>query len=509
VGGHSEHHEVKSTSMRRWLTRVFYGDHRKPPSTEALSGALGVLESQAIYDGPEHPVHVRCAELNGSLYLDLCDEDWRVVEIDATGWRIITNPPVRLRRPAGLRSLPEPRRGGSIDLLGNHVTVKGDDLVLLVMWFVAALRASGPYPILALTGEQGSANSTLARLARMLVDPHVSPLRSEPREARDLMISAVNSWVVAIDNISSIPSWLSDGLCRLATGGGYATRTLYSNEEETFLDAQRPVILNGIVDYVSRGDLIDRCLFLHLPTIPEPQRKAEREFWRTFEADSPLILGALLDATAGALRCLPQVRPASLPRMADFAIWGQAACQGLGRDADAFLNAYSGNRRDAHESILEDSPVASAIRRFVEQSPSWSGTATELLGELAAVAGEKVVATPRWPKTGRKLSGDLRRLAPTLRMVGVCVEFPNRKNTGRLLTVSLLEKVGNQPSPPSPPSPASKSPHQSGDGMQTRPSPTVTIPSPIPPGKTQGRDGGDGSDGRIPTLSGDLDDPPF
>jgi hypothetical protein len=503
INGHSEHHDIKSTGVRRWLTRAHYLALGKPPSTEAMQGALGVLESQAIYDGPEHPVFVRCAERAGTLYLDLCDEGWRAVEIDAAGWRIVAGAPARFRRPNGLLALPQPLRGGSLDLLRRHVTVRDDDFLLLVMWLVAALRARGPYPVLTLTGEQGSAKSTLARLARMLIDPHVSPMRSEPREPRDLMISACNCWVVALDNISGIPPWLSDGLCRLATGGGYATRTLYSNEEETFLDAQRPVILNGIVDYVSRGDLFDRCLFLHLPTIPEPERKPEREFWAAFEADYPLILAALLDAVAGALRLLPTIRPARLPRMADFALWGQAVCQAVGWDANAFTAAYAANRRDAHETILDDCPVAGAVRQFiVEQSGAWSGTTTELLGELARRAGDKIVSTSRWPKSPRALTNTLRRLAPTLRAIGIEAVHA-RTRSGRQWT---LTEQGGSDAPPAPPAP--QQPDFQGqtvvqDNGQAPPvGSCATGAPPTSLGKILGRGTCGASGAGIPTLSG-------
>src|SRR5262249_23568830 len=194
----------------------------------------------------------------------------------------------------GWRRLPERARGGTIDRLGDFANVEAAELLLLIAWLAAALRPSGPYPVLVLIGEQGSAKSTLARLARLLLDPHVSPLRCEPKESRDLMVGAVNGWILALDNLSSIPSWLSEAVCRLSTGGGFATRTLYSNDEETFLDATRPVILTGITDFVNRGDLVDRCLFLHLAVIPEENRRTEEEFWAAVHATLPQLFGALL-----------------------------------------------------------------------------------------------------------------------------------------------------------------------------------------------------------------------
>src|SRR5262249_12138401 len=161
----------------------------------------------------------------------------------------------------------------------------------------------------------------------------------------DLMIAACNSWVVCLDNISFLWPWLSDAICRLSTGGGFATRTLYSNDEETYLDAMRPVILTGITDFVNRGDLIDRSLFLHLEVIAEENRRSERDFWESFEAEAPGLLGALLDAISGGLRRLPEVKLTALPRMADFGLFAEAVSRALGNPAEAFINAYKDNRK--------------------------------------------------------------------------------------------------------------------------------------------------------------------
>ena len=251
-----------------------------------------MLEARAQIDGPSEPVFVRVAEHDSRIYLDLGDDTWRSVEIGTDGWRIVDRPPVRVRRPAGIRPLPMPVKGGSIEKLKDFVNIDEGDFLLLIAFLAAAMRVSGPYPILVLTGEQGAAKSTLARIIRLLIDPHVMPLRSEPREPRDLVIGAINGWVLVMDNLSTVPAWLSDTLCRLSTGGGQANRTLYTNDEETFLDAQRPVVLTGIADFVNRGDLIDRCVFLHLPVIAEDKRQTEAMFKKAFNAAHAELFGA-------------------------------------------------------------------------------------------------------------------------------------------------------------------------------------------------------------------------
>ena len=120
------------------------------------------------------------------------------------------------------------------------------------------------------------------------------------------------------------PPWLSDALCRLASGGSFAVRRLYTDDEEVLFKAARPTLLNGIEDVIGRADLADRAIFLTLEPIGEEQRRSETELWREFELARPRILGALLDAVAHGLRAVGSVQLARLPRMADFALWATA-----------------------------------------------------------------------------------------------------------------------------------------------------------------------------------------
>jgi hypothetical protein len=367
AGDRVETWQLRTRGFRNWTRRLYYTAEGKAAGAQAVEDALGVLESKALFDGPELPVYVRAAEHEGRIYLDLADPEWRAVEVRPDGWHIITRPPVRFRRPKGMLPLPAPTGGGRLEDLRRFVNVADDaGWRLLAAWLLAALRPRGPYPVLVLSGQQGSAKSTAARVLRSLIDPNAAPLRSEPQEPRDLMIAANNGWLVALDNLSGLPGWLSDALCRLATGGGFSTRELYSDAEETIFDAMRPCLLTGIEDLATRGDLLERSILLSLPPILEHARRAERVFWRDFEAVRPRLLGALLDAVAGALRELPGVRLDRLPRMADFAEWAVAGERALGWPAGSFEAAYRANRQEANETALEASPLVPFVRRFVE-----------------------------------------------------------------------------------------------------------------------------------------------
>ena len=285
INGHRETWRLRRAGFRHWLTCRYFETTQGAPNAVALQTALNVIEAKARFDSPERVVHTRVGGLDGRIYLDLGDKSWRAVEIDATGWRVVDNPPVRFCRAKGMQALPVPVSGGSIETLRSFLNVRSDaDFVLVVAWALAVLRNRGPYPVLVLADEQGSAKSTFSGMLRALLDPNTAPLRALPREERDLFIAASNSHVLAFDNVSGIPPWLSDALCRLATGGGFALRQLYSDQDEMLFDATRPVILNGIEDIVTRPDLADRAMFLTLEPIPEERRRPEAELWPAFEA---------------------------------------------------------------------------------------------------------------------------------------------------------------------------------------------------------------------------------
>jgi hypothetical protein len=445
---HLETWPLKARGFRDWLMRRFYEVEKSVPSAQAVQDTLDVLRGKARFDGATQEVHTRIAEHGGAIYLDLCDEHWRAVSINSDGWEVINHSPVKFRRARGMLELPEPKRGGTVDKLREFVNASSDDWPLIVSWLVATYRPGRPFPVLALHGEQGSAKSTTARVLRSLIDPNKADLRSEPREERDLMIAAKNGWLIALDNLSRIQTWLSDGLCRLATGGGFATRELYANDEEVLFDAMRPILLNGIEELATRSDLLERAIVLNLPMIPDDRRRTEASFWQEFEAARPLILGALLDAVSGALRDYESVRLEKMPRMADFAQWAAAAETYLGLSKGAFMAAYTGNREASNDLALEASPVAGAVISFIESEENWLGTPSELLTELSKRAGEDVQRQKGWPKAANSLSGILKRLAPNLRASGVNVTRPNRtgKKGARL---TQLERISNQSSEPS------------------------------------------------------------
>lgn len=418
LANHKEIWPIRSQMFKRYISKQFFEETGKALNSEAASAAMNLLEAQALFNGKEHAVHVRVAEHEGKIYIDLCNETWQAVEISEQGWRIVDEPHVRFRRSRGMIALPTPDLGGTIDQLRAFLNVDDDAWRLVLAWLIASMRPRGPYPILALVAEQGSGKSTVGRLLRELIDPNAAPLRAEPKDGRDLTIAANNSWCLAFDNLSHVPSWLSDALCRLSTGGGFATRELYTDQDEIIFDSQRPLLVTSIEDVATRSDLLDRCLLVLLPTIPEDRRRPESELIDAFEKVRPQILGAIFDTVAVALKRLPTTKLSSLPRMADFALWATAAEEAFGWPTGTFLATYQRNRASVNEVAIDAEVIAEPLLQLLDERGRWEGSASELLRVLEERLGDKVRRISGWPKNARSLSGHLKRVAPNLRAAG-------------------------------------------------------------------------------------------
>jgi hypothetical protein len=325
---------------------------------------------------------------------------------------------------------------------------------------VAAFLPDIPHAVLLLIGLQGTGKSSAARLLVTLVDPSAAPLRGEPHDLDQWQVAASGSWVVVIDNLSSIRPWLSDAICRAVTGEGAVRRRLYSDSDLTVLSFRRVVVITSIDAGVLRGDLGERLLLVDLEQIPEAGRRTEREIDAQFFEKRPRLFAACLDALAAVLAKLPDVRPEQLPRMADF---GRvlAATDAAGITSGALERFRRQQSRIAGEVIDADS-FGTALVELARRGNRWQGTATELLAELLP-DGEK--PPHDWPKSNG-VAGRIKRLAPALASHGVHAHVPKeRSNRGRIITVEVSGDGSSLSSQPSPTTPAQAVPSDDGDDV--------------------------------------------
>lgn len=493
---HREVWPIQSRSFRNWISHQYFALSGQGARGASIADALATIEAKAQHQSEQREVFQRVAGLDNKIIIDLCDDTWRVVEIDPTGYRIREQSPVMFTRRNGMAALPIPVTGNLLDLV-PYINILEFDIPLVIGWLLMAARGRGPYPILILTGEQGTAKSTTTRALRSVIDPSTVPLRGLTRDVRDLLVTACNNHVVVADNLSGLTAELSDVFCRLSTGGGFAERQLYTNREEVLMNIQRPLILNGIDEVASRGDLMERSLIIHLPLIKESARKTESDFWEKFNAALPGIFGGLCGALSGALKNQHIVKLESKPRMADLAIFVTAAESALGWEPGTFMESYAANLDAGVEVALESSPFGEALLKFMTGVRNeWGGTATELLNELEQTAHERAIRSQAWPKSGKGAASALRRIAPLFRRMGIIIDQNHREGgTGRRLV--KIDSSGFLPSQPSHRHKPNMGAGCSRDDSVTQKKPTVTTvtPSSHPePSTGAACDDGDGCD---------------
>jgi hypothetical protein len=465
MDGHIERHGVRTRGFRRLVRRLYglahtFGDARGRcrPSTlgrAVLDDAVEALDAMAE-SAPVREPGVRVVRHEGATWLDLGRSDWSAVEVTSEGWRIVCRADVPLLRPRNLMPLPVPVRSGRARerFRALFATLSDQEFILIASWLLSVLAPPGPYAILAVDGEHGSGKTTATRMLRQLVDPNRMQDRAPPKNDGELLITGTNTHVVCIDNASKLSSDTADALCRLATGAGLDRRMLYSDGDQYAVFIRRPILLNGISALLTRGDLADRAFTASMPVIPEDQRRTEADVWAEFEAAAPMILGFLLDALAIAMARLPIIRPAKLPRMADFALLACAAAPAFGWTEDDVLTAIKANQDVAATAVLDADPLGKTLQGFAERIPAnlagkrvWEGAATQLLAELNAATPQDARAGKAWPPDATRLSNRLIRLAPALRKAGIAdVQRARRADhkRARVIAITALTPKGIQ-----------------------------------------------------------------
>ena len=403
-------------SLRALLARTYFTKFRRVAAQQALADALMVIdgfaqESEAtelFLRVAGHAGHAgnKYGPDQGEIWLDLADETGRAIKIRATGWAVEDQPPMLFKRTALMSALPEPSESGSLDELWAWFNVSEADRPILSAWLVAAMFHDIPHPILAFFGEQGTGKTTAQKLIVSTIDPGPVPTRKPPRDADSWITAAAGSWLVGLDNLSTIPAWLSDSLCRAVSGDGDVRRRLYTDSDHAVFAFRRVLCLNSIDLGAVRGDLAERMLPITLAPIKDHDRLLESELWPRWHEAHPRILAGILDLAAGVLKHCPLVKLTSKPRMSDFAHILAAVDMVLGTSG---LRHYLGKQ----SSLAADSLDGDLFIMKIAELGYFQGTAAEL---LRLSTPEK---PPRyWPANPRAVTQRLRRQAPVMRKAG-------------------------------------------------------------------------------------------
>jgi hypothetical protein len=444
VKEHMEVLKIEGRKFSHWMRRHLWSRMKKIVSSETLKSATAMLEAAAFFDGERIPLSNRIGIKDGIIRYDLSDAQWRCVEIRPDGW-LIAEPPTLFRRYGHQEAQVEPQREGSVEALLRFVNITdASEQLLFLVCLVSFFIPGFPHPILNFYGSHGSAKTTIFKILCRLVDPSKTGILSLPRDIGDLIQQLSHRWFAMYDNISSLMETHSDALCRAITGEGASKRKLYTNDEDVIFSFQCCIALNGINLAAQKSDLLDRSILFRLERIPEEERREEREVLAEFEQQRPHILGAIFDTVAEAMRLRESVVLKRKPRMADFTVWGCAIAMALDFTQDEFLRAYAANIGQQNEEVIEASPVAVAVRVFVEErmreKAEWRGTATALLAELQDIANfsSGKIQRSSLPKIPQHLTKRLNDVKSNLGAFGIFIDTEHRTGKSREVIIQKI-----------------------------------------------------------------------
>lgn len=451
---------------KRRLAAVAYSRDGKVAGRTALDEAWQVIEGRALAQAKER-LPIRVGQDDDGTVVDVGDAEGTAIVITAAGWETVQRSPITFRRSRAMLPLPLPRRGGCMDELWQVVNIAPRHRHLFAAWLASTLLPSFPHNIVKLGGEQGAAKSTTARIMGQIVDPSAAPVASPPRDEDRWTAAASSRWVLPVDNVSKIPDWWSDELCRAVTGAGTMKRALYTDDDVVVSDVKLCIILNGIsLSSAMRSDLAERLIPFALLRPTEYLTEAEVD--AHVERIHPTILGALLDLAVGMLAAAGKVtRPRDL-RMADAAEAFARYDHHLGLDHGA-LAAYREHVEEAFAEALDDDVVAQVILRYMAGRQEYDGTVGDLLAELNAERATRWDSTHTdayWPGTAGHFMRTLPRSGPLLARMGVRWTDLGRGKAGRrvrLWTVPAGDAQGDAHRVGSAPIPSQGDAHDASD----------------------------------------------
>ena len=469
VGNHHEIFPIKSRKFESYITKLYFDQSygEKIPTQEALNNAIRVLIAKTEFGGQKETVHLRSAwGTNGEIYYDLTDEEWRQIKITKDGWHIIrSNDSKLLFTRFNQTPQLEPDRDYSSDIFDKYLNLMNisdpQHRLLLKIMTICSFVPDIPHPICIPYGEQGSCKSTFCEFQKRLIDPSRINLLTVPKDKSEFVQQLYHNYLVAYDNVSYLHPWFSDEVCKAVTGIGNSKRRLYSDDEDVIVNYKRCVTINGINNNLTEPDALDRSVLIELERIKNTSRKEQSRVEIEFEELRPKLLGFIFDILVKTLQIKSELKLSHLPRMADFAVWGEAIARAMNYMPMEFIDAYNKNIGRQNIEAIESNQLAQAIVKFVfgwyeeEKHACWISPTSKVLDNLNRLAQTYNIDTTskEWPKAPNSLTKRLRPLLPNLREgLGIHIVL-GRTTTGsnknKNISIIRIWKESS-PSPPSP-----------------------------------------------------------
>ncbi len=456
IGDHQEVYAIKSQEFLDYLHLWNYRATQRAPSKTSIDLALASLSAIARFDGHEESVYIRTAQVEQTIYIDLCNKEWQCVKVSLDGVEVLDDASIAFTRNNKMKALPTPTVNSDYDednakedikLLLNHINIKEDQLPLVVGWLLMTMQNSkAAYPVMIVNGPAGSGKTTACEMLRELVDPNAANLVSQPKTSELRVVGAENH-VMAFDNLSKVSPSFSDALCKIATGDNQVIRELYTTNSSFTVNIKKPIMLNGIPELAKRPDLVSRSVKLTLHKIK--QIKTSEQAWNDFNQDKPKIFDALLCGCYFALVTQENIEIDDMTRMSDFCKFATASHLAFGWSENQFMDAYRANVKSAYVDSLESSMFTTALMKMFERESTFKGRPIQLLEHLEdkMYASERTTRSSKWPKTPKGVMEILDRSEDALAAIGIDYEkYKDRTNKTFIkleLDKSLIGETSN------------------------------------------------------------------
>ncbi|RLQ20151.1 hypothetical protein DWB85_19235 [Seongchinamella sediminis] len=335
--------KLRGEEFKRFFSYHYIRVNSNSPDAKLIKNTFAYLEGRAIYEGDLVDPDVRLVGDTDLLEIDLCDRSYQVVQVTSDGF-VICQPEGHLLRRHGQQALPRPvlmTREEITEAMAEFkaiLNVSDDQFVLVMGVVLMGFHPDGPYPVLFVQGEHGSAKGSLCEAIKSVVDPNMTPHTALPANAPDLLIQAASNRVLSFDNLSeyTFNKKHSDLFAQMATGVGLRRRQLYTDDGECVFNISRMILMNGIDDVVTQSDLGSRTVGLQLRPVEENGRISKREFKRRLNAVRPRMFSAVVNVLVEILRNYDTTEVQSSARMFDMIQWVTAGESAMGWEAGTY-----------------------------------------------------------------------------------------------------------------------------------------------------------------------------
>ena len=433
---------LRSKRFAAFVTHGFVEETRRSVGAATLDTLIRYLSGSAFERQPV-TLEPRVVNRDGEIWVDLANDKGEAIRITKDGWSV-----AKVEAPMFIRykqTLPmDVDESGTADDLKAFVrywNLSDPDDEVLVAGAMGSAFFDASHVILFFLGPQSATKSTASKAVRNVIDPAPVKTASLTRDENEFNQKMAHNYVPVFDNVTELTDHQIDMLCRAATGEGNSKRELYTDQEDVLMQYRRFVIMNGINLPSYRGDLMERLLPIALKRPTARERKEDSEVSTWLASMTPKARAAIFSALARAMKKLDEVRAelkgkrGGLPRMADFAVVGEAFCRALGYEDFKFYDRYMSNIETSSASAIENDDIARLVVAYIDGEE----TKAKLL-EPKPGSNSKLVITPG---EGYAWSGSPRDLYDGVKAANEEIKTLSKKEEDGLTLQRFVSLFGN------------------------------------------------------------------